>query len=216
MSDVSRTLAITVCIDCRSVIECDEWSSVPEDQMADFRKRFEEGMKREIGNQEARIVVTGDDNGEPHFGKDPCVICRTPLAGDRFEAEIIYTTGVNTNPYFPYTPEHRVWEIAQKHGKAGASWVFDGNTPRDTYQHVLQGILDGDPEVMDAYNTPNLSGEYADGYTEDQLMQDAGWVPNDGTDLRDELCRQYDMEASDAFWTEVERMCSVQLEPADG
>jgi hypothetical protein len=205
-----RTVAITVCADCRSVIECDEWSGVPEADIADFRKRFEEGMKREIGDALATIVVL-DGSDEPSFSSTPCVICRTPLAGDRFDAEIAYHGDSRVNPYFPYTPEHRVWVVAQEKGKAAASWVFDGNTPKADYAHVLTGILDGDPRVMDAYNPPNLSGEYADSYSEDDLMKDAGWVPHDGTDLRDALAMQFNQEADDAFWAELERMCNDQL-----
>lgn len=116
------------------------------------------------------------------------------------------------NPYTNYTPEARVWEVAQKMGKNAASHVFDGNTTKDTYQHVLKGILEGDPEVMDAYREPDLSGEYGDDYSEEDLMADAGWVPHDGTALRDELAQQYNSEASDAFWHELERMCSYQLD----
>jgi len=211
---MERTVAITVCTDCRSVIECDEWSGIPEADIADFRKRFEEGMKRELTDQFATIVVL-DGEDEPSFSSTPCVICRTPLAGDRFDAEITFHGEKRANPYFPYTPEHRVWEIAQQKGKAAASWVFDGNTTLDTYQHVQKGILEGDPAVMDAYRTPSLSGEYADDYSEDDLMKDAGWVPHDGTDLRDSLAHQFEDEASDAFWHEVERMCNVQLDRKD-
>jgi hypothetical protein len=120
------------------------------------------------------------------------------------------------NPYIQYTPEHRVWAIAQEHGKAAASWVTDGNTPQETYRYFLRGIEDGDPAVMDSIRTPELSGEHGDEYTEDALMADAGWVPHDGTDLRDELASQYNDEVSAAFWHEVERACRKALGEAEG
>ena len=47
-------------------------------------------------------------------------------------------------------------------GRAAASWVFDGNTKDATYREVLKGIEDGDPEVMDRFRTPDLSGEWTD------------------------------------------------------
>jgi hypothetical protein len=110
------------------------------------------------------------------------------------------------NPYAQFTPEHRVWAKAQENGKAAASWIFDGNTTQAEYARVLKGIEDGDPEVMDAYREPDLSGEFAGDYSEDQLMADAGWVPHDGTDLRDDLAAQYNSEVSAAFWHEAERL----------
>jgi hypothetical protein len=115
-------------------------------------------------------------------------------------------------PYNPSTPEARVWRQAQTNGKAAASWVFDGNTTRETYARMLKGIDDGDPEVMDSVRTPSLSGEYGDDYSEDDLMSDVGWVPNDGTDMRSDLAEQYNVEVSAAFWHEVERMARDQVE----
>jgi hypothetical protein len=117
------------------------------------------------------------------------------------------------NPYTPYTPEHRVWAKAQEHGKAAASWVTDGNTSQETYRRLLEGIRDGDPEVLDSIHSP--TGDLSEGgdYTTDDLMADAGWVPHDGTDLRDELAEQYSRDVPEAFWHEVERTCRDQVEP---
>lgn len=103
--------------------------------------------------------------------------------------------GCDGNPYAEYTPEHRVWAVAQEHGKAAASWVFDGNTPESTYRTVFKGIRDGDPEIMDGLNPRSLRGAY----TEQELLSDAGWVPHDGTMLASELVGQYDQETVDAF-----------------
>lgn len=115
------------------------------------------------------------------------------------------------SPYAPNTPEHRVWEQAQEHGRAAASWVFDGNTDKATYQRFLKGIDDGDPEVLDSIHSPvgDLSGD--GDYTVDDLMADAGWVPHDGTDLRDALAEQYACEVPQAFWDEVGRQAVEQL-----
>ena len=33
-------------------------------------------------------------------------------------------------------------------GRAAASWMFDGNTPEDTYRAVLRGIEEGDPAIL--------------------------------------------------------------------
>jgi len=54
----------------------------------------------------------------------------------------------------------KAFEMGKARGEAAASWFFDGNTTDETYRRVLQGIEDGDPEVVDAL--PQFSfGEWA-------------------------------------------------------
>lgn len=113
----------------------------------------------------------------------------------------------NGNQYMPFTPEHRVYEVAQDNGKSAASWVDTSTNPAA----ILKGIEDCDPMVMDAFRVPDLSGEYADDYSERDLLSDAGWVEHDGTALRDALVEQYLTDVSDAFWSEVERMARIHV-----
>jgi hypothetical protein len=109
--------------------------------------------------------------------------------------------------YAPYTPEHRAQQAGREDGEAAASWVFDGNTDDATYARVLRGITDGDPEVLDAYRPPDLSGEWADGETPATLAKRVDVVPHDGTLLLDDVCSIYEQAASEAFWAEIERVC---------
>ena len=46
-------------------------------------------------------------------------------------------------------------------GENRASWAFDGNTDAASYARVLKGLSDGDPMILDQFNPPNLSGEWA-------------------------------------------------------
>jgi hypothetical protein len=46
-------------------------------------------------------------------------------------------------------------------GKAAGSCVVDGNTPQESARRLLQGIEDGDPEVLDQLPGAPLSGEWA-------------------------------------------------------
>lgn len=119
------------------------------------------------------------------------------------------------SPYAENTPEYRVWEVAQRNGKAAASWVFDGNTTRETYAACIKMLDEGDPALYDFARTPSLSGEFAGEYSEDDLMSDVGWVEHDGTEMRDELASQYINEVSDAFWYEVDRAARYQLSEDD-
>lgn len=107
----------------------------------------------------------------------------------------------------------RAAAIAREHGKAAASWVFDGNTTEDTYRAVLAGIESGDPAVMDAYRTPDLSGEFAGDYTPRDLAADlgiAGDADPEESGLSDAETTYLDT-ASEAFWHEVERMARAHL-----
>jgi len=119
--------------------------------------------------------------------------------------------------------------IGRQHGKNAAGWVFDGNTTDETYRAVLAGIDAGDPQVMDAYNPPNLSGEYSDDYSESQLLADVGFsecaecghIPGNLADVCEcclgdaetvsGIADAYNDAASAAFWAEVERTARYHL-----
>lgn len=103
-------------------------------------------------------------------------------------------------------------EIGRKHGHSAATWVFDGNTPRETYAHVLKGIEGGDPLVLDAYRVPDLSGEYmSDSYSERDLAEEIGIDPDGEPAKLDKAADAYRFAAGQAFWDEVERAARYQL-----
>lgn len=102
-------------------------------------------------------------------------------------------------------------EIGREHGRNAASWVFDGNTPQETYRFVLAGVENIDPLVMDAYREPSLSGEFADDYSERDLMSELD-AEALAAEHQDELCAEYNAAASEAFWHEIERIARYHLE----
>lgn len=53
------------------------------------------------------------------------------------------------------------WDAGLEHGRAAASWFFDGNTTEETYRAVFEGMRDGDPAVMDVLPDAPLSGEWS-------------------------------------------------------
>lgn len=95
-------------------------------------------------------------------------------------------------------------ERGREHGAAAGSWLIDGNTSSETARAILQGIADGDPEVMDMQPSP-LSGEWAgesigeliDGYDELNAVE------------QDEACAAYEQGFGEGFWAEVERAARV-------
>ena len=65
-------------------------------------------------------------------------------------------------------------------GKAAASWYFDGNTTEATYAAVARGIADCDPQIMDGLPCLDLSGQWADGLTDADVLGDCGYAGADG------------------------------------
>lgn len=52
------------------------------------------------------------------------------------------------------------YQLGQSMGADRASWVLDGNTSDDEVNALLDGIEDGDPITMDAYEVPMTIGEW--------------------------------------------------------
>lgn len=100
-------------------------------------------------------------------------------------------------------------EIGTDHGRTAASWVFDGNTDRETYETFRRGMEDGDPEILDRIPAADLSGQWAEGYTVADLMADCC---GGNTDDPDEIIAAYEDAFTAAATAEVERMIAVQLD----
>lgn len=106
--------------------------------------------------------------------------------------------------------EHsQAYNLGYDAGMAAASWVFDGNTTDETYQRVLTGINDGDPAVMDMFNVPSLSGEFAGETTPRSLADELGI--DDEFDV-DTACEDWEYGVSDGFWSAVASMARHHLE----
>src|SRR5690348_7311418 len=99
-------------------------------------------------------------------------------------------------------------EAGREHGKAAASWYFDGNTPDETYVYVLTGIENGDPEVLDTFPSAPLSGEWADNMTPTKLCEELGLDAHAEATFNpegfDELCSAYEDGFSEAVHHEIE------------
>jgi hypothetical protein len=106
-------------------------------------------------------------------------------------------------------------EYGRDAGRAAASWVFDGNSTEQAYRWVLRGIEDGDPEVLDAYRVPDLSGEYQGDLTDRDLaiMLGSTWDAM-GQEALDDAADAYLNAASQSFWDELERIARHHLPPA--
>jgi hypothetical protein len=117
--------------------------------------------------------------------------------------------------------------IGLEHGRNAAEWfiqdAFGGRYTGDSKaaaRRVLQMLEDGDPAIWDSANVPNLSGEWADSYTEPDLLRDCAHgckVDSDIVDALepeeiDDICREYQDGASWGWSSAVESSARIHSE----
>ena len=68
----------------------------------------------------------------------------------------------------------RADEAGYEAGVAAGSWLLDGNSTEDAARRLLDGIEDGDPEILDALPSSPLSGEWADGLLPRDVLAEYG------------------------------------------
>lgn len=85
-------------------------------------------------------------------------------------------------------------------------------------REFLRMAEDGDPVLWDSYNPPNLSGEFADDYSEHRLLRDAldGFDLDAGDTLEpedvDAIADAYTRASADGFWQRLEESAANLLE----
>lgn len=123
----------------------------------------------------------------------------------------------------------RACEYARKLGEeegrnAAAWWEQDAIGGRvtsgeeETATRVLQGLEDGDPEILDALPFPDLSGEWAERMTGPELVTQAlesvGLVGGDPSHLLEwdnEICDAYELAFSQAAQDAITEACRSVL-----
>ncbi len=111
----------------------------------------------------------------------------------------------------PYMIARQARAAGEDHGRAAASWYFDGNTPDEAYRRVLVGLEEGNPEVLDTLPSSPLSGEWAGDPTPSSVLADLG-VDEDADDedasaYIDAYCEGFDQASRD----EIERVARFQV-----
>lgn len=102
------------------------------------------------------------------------------------------------------THESEAFRVGYERGQAAGSWVIDGNTSEKTARHILNGIEEGDPVVLDMAPAP-LSGEWA-GESIPELSDLYGIDLSDETNAED-----FEQGFGDGYWQEVERSARAML-----
>jgi hypothetical protein len=91
-------------------------------------------------------------------------------------------------------------------GENAASWLIDGNTP-DPFMFIskiLNGMEDGDPEIMDMLPEPRVGGEWADDPTWEQICVEE--IDRYGDDGEQELFAVYTEAFHDGVETQIRKM----------
>jgi hypothetical protein len=107
------------------------------------------------------------------------------------------------------TLEETARQLGRDEGTARASWYFDGSTTRETYQRVLQGIEEGDPEILDDFPGSPLSGEWAGDPLPNDVLASLDVDPDDAA--VDDLLTAYEQGFTDAVAEEIERAARAAL-----
>lgn len=98
-------------------------------------------------------------------------------------------------------------EEGYERGVSAGSWVVDGNTTKETARRLLQGIEEGDPEVMDTLPSSPLSGEWADGLTPSDLLDSFGL--DEEHDAASDVLDAFELGYSRGVEAEVVRSCQA-------
>lgn len=87
----------------------------------------------------------------------------------------------------------RMRALGEEYGRRASSWLLDGNSSTEAAERLLRGILEGDPETMDALPCSPFSGEYADGLTVSAMLDEADIEAEDiEPEAEDELARSFE------------------------
>ena len=116
-------------------------------------------------------------------------------------------------PYDAGTPELYAYELGREHGANAASWVsIDDET---SARRMLDGLQDGDPELLDALPYPDLSGQWADSLTGPTLVLDAMpshvYSDDERADAFTDICDAYELGFSDASTEAIETRAHQML-----
>ena len=115
----------------------------------------------------------------------------------------------------PHSKTTQAHDLGYEAGKAASSWLLDGNSTEAAARALLDGIRDGDPEIMNQLPSNPLSGEWAGGTTQSGILEELEVDEDD--DWADEVIDAYE----DGFSTgaqhgaEGEAMRFLGIEPEE-
>ena len=112
-------------------------------------------------------------------------------------------------------------KLGKEHGENAAQWVIQDSwggrvsspQDREAAKAFLDGAEAGDPAILDSFNPPNLSGEWADSMTPAKLIEEVTEGEIMVTEEEaDAICEAYETSAADGFCQELETSAANLLE----
>lgn len=115
--------------------------------------------------------------------------------------------------------EQKAEKLGHEHGVNAAQWIAQdswggrarGGEDTKTAQAFLDGYDAGDPAILDFYNEPNLSGEYADSWTTPTLYNALGLPEDYEDDSTMALSLAYEHGSSEGFWDTLTQSARAHL-----
>lgn len=106
----------------------------------------------------------------------------------------------------------QAYAIGREHGKNAASWIDVDSD--DVARNILRGFEDGDPEFYDSLPKHGMSGEWADSYTMENLIEELE-LDRDGLDIeceKEDLFAEYDNGYNEGLEDALVWRCKNYLE----
>jgi hypothetical protein len=105
----------------------------------------------------------------------------------------------------------RAREIGASMGRSAASWIFDGNTPTETYRACVRMNEEGDPAWDDSFSArPPLAAEYGDDMTLGELARELEL--EEDSDIFPDVCQELEDSYYSAFHDAVISTARAMLE----
>jgi hypothetical protein len=117
-------------------------------------------------------------------------------------------------------------KLGKAHGENAAEWAIQDSwggrvsspQDREAAKAFLDGAEAGDPAILDSFNPPNLSGEWADSMTPAKLIEEVTEGEIMVTEEEaDAICQAYETEAANGYWQELETSAAnlLEMEPTE-
>jgi len=103
--------------------------------------------------------------------------------------------------------------LGREQGSNAAEWAMaPDRMTKGQMLRTLRGIEAGDPQIMDNFREPSLSGEWVDNMTPSKLMAEIGLEGDNGQAVdTDEICEVWEEAARDAFWNKIQEILKLHI-----
>lgn len=117
--------------------------------------------------------------------------------------------GLTMMPGLEQAQDAKARDYGRECGNNSGSWVPIDRMTHEQLRKIISGFEDIDPEVMDMEPAP-LSGEYADGLTEQDVLKHVGINDGDPADYED-IVDAFLEAFSEGYWDTLLKRAKIAL-----